>query len=143
MATKPALAFLAAWLALSGSIYVVIRQTGLLVVDVQDKTNGKRLYLPVPMLLVNLAARLNLAGSHEQIRQKLEMRQKHLLAACEVLAGCPDSTFLEITNQNSTLLIVKRGEILFIDTESPEQRAHISVPIRSAGKALASLANRF
>jgi hypothetical protein len=116
-----------------------IYRSGVMIVDVENKISGRRLFVPVPMMLVNLAATMN-SRPAQNIRQNMAPLQKaNLHGAFQALAQCPDTTFVEVQKTDTTLVVRKNGRMLSIHAESEEQRLDIRVPIESAERALTKL----
>jgi len=120
-------------------IGVAIYRSGLLIVDVQNKINGNRIYVPVPMLLVNVVAAMNVRPLQNVQRNMQPLHNINLKAAFDAISDCPNTTFVEVENAHTTLLIAKKGGHLTIHAESEKDRVNIRVPIASAQKAIAKL----
>lgn len=131
---------LSIYLTIALAVAVVLQQTGVLVVKVQDKVNHKNVFVPVPMLLVSGAIHLipktNLASARDRVNEE-EIRW--LLAATDELARCPDANFLEVQTAADQVLIAKRGSNLLLDLNTPGNRVYVSVPIHAARKTLTNL----
>ena len=116
---------------------ILIQQTGLVIVDVQDRDG--RVYLPIPLLFVNSV--LSVASIAERITLPHEFKQHSDLvqAATDELLRCPDGPFVEVKSPQDDVVISKRGSDLVIDVKSKEQKIFIQIPIEATSKTLAKL----
>ena len=118
---------------------IVIQQTGLMIVDVQD--GDGRVFLPIPMLLVNGA--LSFASISDKITVPHELKQNSdiMQAAADELMRCPDGPFVEVNTRDDQILISKKGSNMIIDVKSDDQKMYVQIPIHATGKTLAKLAS--
>lgn len=119
---------------------VAIHHAGFIVVDVQNKTKGERVFVPVPMLFVNLA--LDVVPDHRLARlsSRLQDKDEWLAAVTGELSKCPDGTFVEIESRENQVLVAKKGGNILIDVNSQDEEVHLRIPIRSTAKAVARIA---
>jgi hypothetical protein len=119
---------------------VVVQQTGLLIVDVR-KQDG-RLFLPVPMLLVNGALSFAPIANKISMNDNVENHSDVVRAAATELLQCPDGPFVEVDTPDTKLRIAKKGENLIVDLESDDEEVYVQIPIKATGKTFAKLASR-
>jgi hypothetical protein len=127
-----AVILIAAWTAFVFALSFWIVQAGLLVVNVQNKITGSHLYVPVPMILVNAATGFVPESATKQLRMALGSKRNELRAVLDTLSDCPDATFVEVHKNGNHVQITKKGDALYIHTDSPQKEARIRIPLRSA-----------
>ncbi len=131
MLAKVALGLLAT-AALAGA-YVAQEGVVRLSVDEQGE-QGTHLRLLVPAALVPLGMR---CIPEEKLREVAAQARPWLPAvriASAELARLPDSDLLEVREPERRVNIVKRGNSLVLDVNSPRQSVHISFPLRLADR---------
>lgn len=111
-----------------------IAATGLVTVDVHDKTEGTHIYLPVPAAAIYLGMGLLpvLAGDDElyELREDLGEWGPFVAATLEGLDDCPDGVLVDVRDGAETVRIVKQGRSLEIRVRNPRESVEISVPTR-------------
>lgn len=109
---------------------------GLVTVRVHEKSEGFRLYIPVPALVVDAGLRSAVAagGLHEMERLPEEARQWMPMAraAVEALVEAPDATLVEVEDGEEHVLVAKRGGRLIVEVRSPDADVDVAVPARLA-----------
>lgn len=138
MFLKFGIIFLALAITFVAAAGVAIQKTGVVIVDVQ-KRDG-RIYLPIPLLLVNTALSFAPVSSQVHIPEELQRHSDLIQAAAAELLQCPDGPFVEVTSRDDRVFIGKEGENIIVDVQSPDETVHIQVPIRATGKTIAKLA---
>ena len=119
---------------------VAIHHAGFIVVDVHDKTKGERVFVPVPMLFVNLALDVVPDQRLARLSSRLQDKDEWVAAVTHELSECPDSTFVEIEGREDQILVAKKGGNIVIDVNSQDAEVHLRFPIRSTAKAVARIA---
>lgn len=123
-----------------GTAGLAVHHGGLLIVDVQEKgQDGKRIYLPLPLLLATLSLNFVPQEKFERMRAELAPWRGLILSAAETLQDCPDGTYVEIEEAEESFLLVKRGNRLVVDVDAPDARVHVEVSIRGLVKVLAKV----
>jgi hypothetical protein len=136
---KIAGAILSIYMSLFAIVGFAVFKAGVAIVDVKDKNDGDRVFVPVPVGLIT--AGMNLIPDHTLIalNTKVGPHQKYIHAAASELADCPDGVFVEVEGRDQHVLIEKRGGNLVIEAESPDDSVYVRIPIRSTGKLVAKL----
>lgn len=112
-----------------------------LVVDVrasEPEGHATRVWFPVPMAAVRLAAAVIPEGSFEQQELPEEVREQ-LPAIREVLSTlerCPDGPLVQVTSPEGNVEVGLREGFLRVDVRSPEATVHTAVPLRRMARAL-------
>jgi hypothetical protein len=121
-------------------VAAVIYDTGAVRVRVHEKgPDGTNIRLLVPAVVIPAALRL---APEEDLRKASTEIQPYLPAikiAAEELAKCPDGPLVLVTSPKERVSIVKRGDSLVIDVDSPRETVHVSFPL----KMVCSVARRF
>jgi hypothetical protein len=111
-------------------IGVLVYSAGAVKVDVREKTpGGHHIWLAVPAIVVPIGARL---APKDKLRDALREARPWLptiKVASEELVRCPDTSLVEVDNQQEHVRITKRGNALIIDVDSPEESVHVSLPL--------------
>ena len=139
MFVKIGILLLALGISLFAITGVVIQQTGLMIVDVQDR--DRHIFLPIPMIFVNTALQLTPISRHINMPDGLNRHYETLQNAAAELANCPDGPLVEVRDHRENVLIEKRGANLIINVNSEEEKIHVQIPIRATGNAIAQLAS--
>jgi hypothetical protein len=130
-------------LCIIGSLAIVVAAAysmGTVTVSVHEKKpNGEEVYLPVPAVVIPLGMRLapaeDLADATAEVRPWLPA----IKLASEELARCPDTTLVEVISPAEKVAIRKNGASIVIDTDSPEERVRVSLPLGAAYLAASQL----
>jgi hypothetical protein len=118
---------------------IVIQKTGVMIVDVQGKDG--RVFLPIPMGLINGALSFAPVSSNISLPNHFEDHSEVMQAAAQALIDCPDGRFVEVDSRDAQVLISKKGENMIIDVKSDDEKIYIQIPIRATGKTLSKLAS--
>lgn len=116
-------------------------QTGIAVVNVQDKVHGKRIFLPVPVGLMNLGLNMLPGEMLRQVNHDLGPHRKVIQSLANELENIPDTDFVDVQTKKERILISKSGRNVIIDVQTPEESVYVSVPIRATGNIVAKLAS--
>lgn len=116
-------------------------QTGIAVINVNDKVHSKRVFVPVPVGLMNLGLNMIPGEMLSQVNQELGPRRKIVQSLANELENMPDTDFVEVQGKDQHVLISKNGRNLIIDVQTPEETVYVSVPIRATGNIVSKLAS--
>lgn len=141
MFAKVLLGILAFCAVMFGVAGIVVYQSGILIVDVNDKVAGHHVYLPVPMLLADVGLTLMPSSSYQDLQRELGPHREVLKALSRELANCPDSTFVEVQTRQENVKIAKEGDDLIVNVVSPDANVHIEVPLSSTERIFSKLTN--
>jgi hypothetical protein len=118
---------------------IVIQQTGLLIVDVQDR--DWHVFLPIPMLLVNTALAFAPVADQIKVPHEINRHSELIQTAANELMLCPDGPFVEVKSPTDQVLVSKKGANIIVDVQSNDEKIYIQVPIKATGKTMAKLTN--
>ncbi len=99
-------------------------------VSVQQKNaGGHHIVVAVPAVLVPIG--LDLAPQDKLQRASAEAQQwlPAVDAASKALAQCPDARLVEVRSRSQFVEVVKRGDSLIVDVDSPDARVHVTLPL--------------
>jgi hypothetical protein len=116
-------------------------QTGIAVINVHDKVHGKRVFVPVPVGLMNLGLNMIPGEMLSQVRNDLGPHKKVVQSLAKELENIPDTDFVEVQGKDEHILVSKSGGNLIIDVQTPDETVYVSVPIRSTGNIVSKLAS--
>jgi invasion protein IalB len=139
MLMKLGILFLAIGFSFVAVAGIVIQKTGVMIVDVQSKDG--RVFLPIPMLLVNTALNFAPVTSHVNIPDELNTHSDIVQAAANELMRCPDGPFVEVITPNERVLVTKQGANIIVDVKSEDEKVYVKIPIQATGKVFAKLAS--
>jgi len=118
----------------------VIYDGGAVHVCVHEKRpGGTNIRLLVPAVVIPAALRLAPERDLQKASAEIQPYLPAIKIAAEELAKCPDGPLVLVTSPKERVSIVKRGESLVIDVDSPEETVHVSFPL----KMVHSVARRF
>ena len=111
---------------------------GVATVQLHERSEGIRLYLPVPMAVVSATAATAgflspvHAGDLVEIDGDFDLGEwePFVDALFEGLEECPDVTFVEVLDHGDHVRIAKKGGKFRVEVRNPEFSLNISVPIR-------------
>lgn len=127
--TLGALTLAGGWIFHQGVVRVSVEET---------KPGGERVRLVLPAALLPLGVR---AVPEEAIREAAPAARDVLPAirlAARELARCPDTLLVEVRDAGEHIRLAKRDGRLILDVDSPRERVHVSLPLRT----LAAIADR-
>ena len=120
------------------AVYVINQGAVRVSVD-EQKPGGTHLHLLLPAALVPAGMKL---VPNEKLREATVQARRWLPtieAASRELAQLPDSDLVEVRDAREHVRIAKRGALLVIDVESPQETVHVSFPLRTAGEVARQL----
>ena len=130
------------WVALIGAVYA---WGGVATVRVQDHNEGVNLYVPVPMALVDAAVTTTgfVVPDEEWLDLDVELGDwgPLLHAMLDELDGLPDCTLVEVEDGLTHVKVYKERGALKVRVDDEEVHVKVSVPMRSARRTLAKVAN--
>jgi len=138
MLVKIAVGFLAAFLGLFSACTVVLLQTGVgsVYVDNEDVS----LWLPLPMALAEIGLWCIPKEERRQVREELAPVKDLVLAGVQELQNCPDATLVEVKTPDESVSVLKEGNDLVIDVDSrSDGKVRVELPIHSLERILHSL----
>lgn len=95
------------------------------------------LWLPIPMIAVDMALRFYPADELNKIQRHLTPIKDIAVAAAGTIEDCPDATFLEAYDHGDSVRIDKIGNVLSIAVDSTtEGKIHVRLPIHSLNRIL-------
>jgi hypothetical protein len=115
-------------------------QTGIAVINVHDKVHSKRVFVPVPVGLMNLGLNMIPGEMLSQVNQELGPHRKIVQSLANELENMPDTDFVDVQGKDQHVLISKNGRNLIIDVQTPDETVYVSVPIRATGNIVEKLA---
>jgi hypothetical protein len=116
----------------------VVAGTGVAVVDVKTH-DGPRIVVPVPLLLVEAAARMAPERTSERALRAVERGRKYLPVAEEVLAAlaeAPDAELVRVEDGRDFVRISKVGDTIEIRVDGPGEQVSVDVPLAMVQDAL-------
>ena len=143
--TAAAFAFvIIGWATIIG---VLLTAGGVATVRLHERSEGVRLYLPIPMALVTATA--STAGLFSPVHADdlleihgdldLEEWEPFVDALFEGLEDCPDVTFVEVRDHGDHVKVAKRGSKIRVEVRDPDLSLDISVPIRPIRRTVSAL----
>jgi len=124
-------------IALAGMVAVPVATaggvavTGVAVVDVQK--DGKRIWVPVPLALAQIAAAF--VPEHKTRLRLDENAKRYLPVAREMLAALDDAEdgeLVRVEEPGKTVVIAKEGSTLRVKVDERGKQVDLNVPIRMA-----------
>jgi hypothetical protein len=118
--------------------YVV--QAGIAVVQV--RTPDVRIWIPVPVALGHLAG--HLLDMPLRMEKDFQEVWQHREAAAEILRqlpGLPDADLVQVDSGKEHVRILKRGDVLLVQVDSPTEKVNIRLPIQTAERLAEVLEN--
>ncbi len=142
MVVKVLAVILGAYLVLFAAFAAAVYATGLIVVDVKDKVNGRHVLVPVPMLFVHTAVSLipDHVMKEANIHNDVDVDMKCVHAAADVLAECPDATFVEVQTHDESVVIAKKGDNITLNVDTQKEKVYMRFPVRGMERVVAQLA---
>ena len=123
--------------AIPMSLMAVVAGTGVVVVDVKEG-GGPRIIVPVPLLLVEAAARI--APDHARhVRLDRHIEAAHVdaaIAALDALAGAPDCDLVQVEDGDTHVRVSKRGDVIEVRVDGPDEDVTATVPLELARRAV-------
>ncbi len=143
--TAAAFAFLVlGWATIIGA---VLTAGGVATVQLHERSEGIRFFLPVPMAVVSATAAT--AGFISPVHADdlveidgdfdLAEWEPFVDALFEGLEDCPDVTFVEVQDHGDHVKVAKRGGKIRVEVRDPDISLNISVPIRPIRRTVTAL----
>lgn len=142
MFAKALLGILGISAILFGAAGIVVFQSGILIVDVDQKTEGHHIYVPVPMLLADFGLSFVPPSAFKNVQRELGPHKEIIQALSREMVNCPDATFVEVQTSRENVKISKEDDSLIVNVVTPDENVHIEVPISSTDRILNKIANR-
>ena len=120
---------------------------GVATVQLHERSEGIRFFLPVPMAVVSASAAtagfLSPVHADELIEidgdLDLEEWEPFVDAIFAGLEECPDVTFVEVVDRGDHVKVAKRGGKIRVEVEDPDVSLKVSVPIRPVRRTVTAL----
>ena len=128
-------------------IGLLLAAGGVATVQLHERSEGIRLFLPVPMALVSATAAtagfLSPMHADELIEidgdLDLEEWEPFVDAILAGLEECPDVTFVEVIDHGDHVKVAKRGGKIRVEVRDPDLSLNVSVPIRPVRRTVTAL----
>lgn len=134
--------FLAVSMGVTIPAAVVVHQQGIIEVEVHEKTpDGTRLYIPVPMALVNLALAFVPASELRDAGRQVREYRELVAAVTESLADCPDGTLVDVVDGSDTVRVVKIGGRIEVHVDNDQEMVDVKVPLYGVNRVVQKLAD--
>jgi hypothetical protein len=122
-------------------VATAIAATGTVTVRVHDRSaDGVNLVIPVPALLIDLAAfvvpRVIPDDALDEVRQELAPYREGLIAIVNAIEDCPSGTLVHFESADESVLVSKKGSRFHVSVDSSDLDVDVSVPARFARRAL-------
>jgi hypothetical protein len=130
------------WVLLIGAVYA---WGGVMTVSIEDRDEDFRLYLPLPVAVVDAAvAATDWVLDEEELLQlhtELDMGEWAPLVRemLEVLDDCPDFTLVEVEDGDVWVRVRKKRGKLVVEVEEPSTSIKVSVPTRTIRRTVSRL----
>lgn len=114
----------------AGLVYASVCRSGVIGIEVQDRTGGGRSFsLEIPATVVTTLSGLFPATMDDE--ELAEIREDFPAAAgfLEALEACPDGPFVLVEKAGERVEIAKRGSNLVILIEQPRKAVRITSPL--------------
>lgn len=125
-------------LAATAALLVATFLSRWMAVDVKPQAgHGPRVIVPVPLPLLQLAMRV--VPEHEvSARMPAEMtrQREQVLEAMRMLERAPDTTLLQLSSPDASVLIRKVGDRLELSVDDDETTVHGGLPLANVRKVL-------
>lgn len=109
---------------------------GFATVRVHEKSEGFRLYIPVPAVLLNAGlSAVAAGGAFEHVPPLPEEAVRYTGVARDMLVELidgPDATFVEVVDGEDHVIVAKRHGRFIVQVRSPDADVDVSVPARLA-----------
>ena len=117
----------------------MVLKDGVVVVDVVNHREDSRIFVPVPLSLVNFAAGMVPRPHKAEVAEKLKNCQPYMDAIANQMVDLPDAVFVEVQNPREQVHLAKEGNSLVIDVNNSDEKVHVSIPIRGMKRVMQNL----
>jgi hypothetical protein len=128
-------------------ISLLLAAGGVATVQLHERSEGVRFYLPIPMALVSATAATAgfLSPVHAEdlveIEGDLDLGEwePFVDALLEGLEDCPDVTFVEVQDHGDHVRVAKQGGKIRVEVRDPDLSLSVAVPIRPIRRTVTAL----
>ena len=121
-------------------IGLVLYQTGIIIVDVQEKgPSGYHLYIPVPVALLHAGLLIVPKEELREVRQEIGQRKALIMGVCEQIYQCPDGSYLEYRSQHEQVTVKKEDGDLVVFVDSGQEKVRVEVPVFAVRNLMAQV----
>jgi hypothetical protein len=113
---------------------IVVYQSGILIVNVHDKAEGRHIFVPVPMLLADFGLNFVPNDARMRIHDRIGSHSKMVAAMAEQLSQCPDGTFVEVESGRDHVVVKKSGGDLVVEVNSEDEEVYLQLPLKPVGR---------
>ncbi|MEE9562665.1 MAG: hypothetical protein V3W50_06320 [Thermoanaerobaculia bacterium] len=130
------------WVLLIGAVYA---WGGVMTVSIEDRDEGFRLYLPMPVAVVDAAvATADWVLDEEELLElqaDLDLGEwtPMIRGLLEALDDCPDFTLVEVEDGDVWVRVRKKRGKLVVEVEEPSVSVKVSVPTRTIRRTVSRL----
>ncbi len=140
MLMKLALGGLVLSVGVIGAAGFAVQQTGIAYVEIEDRNEGFRLSLPVPLILADAALAVVPDQDLTEAREELRDLEPLLRGLFVGLDEVPDATFVDVESASEHVRVAKEDGDIIVDVESPNESVYVSVPIEGAERLISTIA---
>ncbi len=109
------------------------------IVDVET-TNADQVHIvvPFPLVLADIAMAFipNDTFNEAEVPAELSEHREVIMDSLESLIACPDTTLVKVKNQDTLVLITKKGDTLHIEVDSDGNHVRCAIPVDGIRNAL-------
>ncbi len=133
-----------AWTAI---IAVILTVGGVATVQLHERSEGVRLFVPVPMALISATAATAGFLAPLEADELVEISgdvdlgewEPFIDALFEGLEESPDVIFVEVVDHGDLVRVAKKGGKIRVEVEDPDLSLRVAVPIRPIRRTITSL----
>jgi len=140
MLAKIGMVILVVFVQLVFVIGLVLYQTGIIMVEVQEKgPSGYHLYVPVPVALLHAGLLIVPKEEMRQVRQEVGERKALIMGVCEEIDQCPNGSYLEYRSQDEQVTVKKEDGDLIVLVDSGQEKVRVEVPVFAVRNLMAQV----
>lgn len=128
------------WGLLATAVYA---SGGVVMVKVEDRSQGFHLTLPVPSVIISAAVATanQIVPDHERLRIEAQLGNwgPYMEGVLEALDDTPDAVLVEVMEGDEHIVVRKRGNNLEVDVNSSDIKVHVSVPTKLVRRTVSTL----
>lgn len=128
------------WGLLATAVYA---SGGVVMVKVEDRSQGFHLTLPVPSVIISAAVATanQIVPDHERLRIEAQLGNwgPYVEGVLEALDDTPDAVLVEVMEGDEHIVVRKRGNNLEVDVNSSDIKVHVSVPTKLVRRTVSTL----